>query len=114
MQELPWGHNLLLLQRIKNQALRLWYAQKALRHGWSRNILEMQIDSGLHQRQALNNFPATLPPPESDLVGQAYSIQLRLSGPGRCRARPDPTDGRSRLYPDQGRSPRFERRVAHH
>jgi predicted nuclease of restriction endonuclease-like (RecB) superfamily len=71
-QEMPWGHNLVLAQRIKNPAQRIWYAQKALLHGWSRSILETQIETGLHQRQgkAVNNFPATLPPPESDLAGQ--------------------------------------------
>lgn len=72
VRELPWGHNVTLFQKIKSPALRFWYAQKALLHGWSRNVLEMQIENGLHQRQgqALNNFPATLPPPESDLAGQ--------------------------------------------
>jgi predicted nuclease of restriction endonuclease-like (RecB) superfamily len=72
VQELPWGHNLVLVQRIKASGLRAWYAQNALLHGWSRNILEMQIETGLHQRQgkAPRNFPATLPPPESDLAGQ--------------------------------------------
>lgn len=70
--ELPWGHNILLFQKIKDPTLRLWYLQKALAHGWSRNILSMQIESALHQRQgkAITNFPATLSAPDSDLAIQ--------------------------------------------
>lgn len=72
VRELPWGHNLALLHTLKDPALRLWYLHKALFHGWSRNILSMQIETGLHQRQgqAITNFPTTLPPPASDLAVQ--------------------------------------------
>ena len=70
--ELPWGHNILLFQKIKDPALRIWYLRKALAHGWSRNILAMQIESALHQRQgkAITNFPATLSTPDSELAIQ--------------------------------------------
>lgn len=70
--ELPWGHNLALLHKLKDPALRLWYLYNALINGWSRNILTMQIETALHQRQgqAITNFPATLPPPDSDLAMQ--------------------------------------------
>ncbi len=72
VRELPWGHNILLFQKIKDPALRLWYLQKALAHGWSRNILSMQIESALHQRQgnAVTNFATTMPRPDSDLAIQ--------------------------------------------
>ena len=69
---LPWGHNVLLLQKIKNPLLRLWYARKAMEHGWSRTILTYHIERNLHVREgnALTNFQQTLPPPQSDLAQQ--------------------------------------------
>lgn len=70
--QLPWGHNVRLLDRLKSQEQRLWYARAAVEHGWSRNVLEMQMESRLHERQgkASNNFRATLPAPQSDLAQQ--------------------------------------------
>jgi predicted nuclease of restriction endonuclease-like (RecB) superfamily len=70
--QLPWGHNVRLLDRIEGRGERLWYARQAIEHGWSRAILEAQIETGLHKRagKALTNFKATLPPPHSDLAQQ--------------------------------------------
>lgn len=67
---LPRGHNLLLLHKLKKSTDRLWYATQAIEHGWSRNVLALQIDSRLHRRQgrAVTNFRRTLPPPQSDLA----------------------------------------------
>ncbi len=67
---LPWGHNLMLLHKLDVREARLWYAAKAVEHGWSRNVLELQIESGLHHRQgrAVTNFKTTLPPAQSDLA----------------------------------------------
>ncbi len=48
---LPWGHHLRILDKAKNADQRLWYIQAAHTHGWSRSILEMQIESRLHERQ---------------------------------------------------------------
>ncbi len=69
---LPWGHNVRILDRVKDHTERLWYAQAAIQNGWSRAILEMQIESGLYRRQgkAVTNFQATLPAPQSDLAQQ--------------------------------------------
>jgi predicted nuclease of restriction endonuclease-like (RecB) superfamily len=69
---LPWSHNLLLLQKIKDPATRLWYAAQVLQNGWSRNILTAQIESAAHQRhgKAVTNFKQTLPDPQSDLAQQ--------------------------------------------
>ena len=55
---IPWGHNALLLERVKDVTARLWYAQQAIENGWSRSMLEMWIDSNLHKRQgkAITNF----------------------------------------------------------
>ncbi|MGL4514412.1 MAG: PDDEXK nuclease domain-containing protein [Lacipirellulaceae bacterium] len=70
--ELPWGHNVLLLERVKETGERLWYAAKALEHGWSRAVLTAQVESGLYRRQgaAVTNFAARLPAPQSDLAQQ--------------------------------------------
>lgn len=70
--QLPWGHNVRILDYLKSAEEREWYARKAFEHGWSRNILVMQIESHLYQRQgkAITNFSATLPPPQSDLAHQ--------------------------------------------
>jgi len=70
--KLPWGHNVRLLDHVKSAVERLWYAEQTVAHGWSRNVLVMQIESGLYRRQgkAITNFRATLPPPQSDLAQQ--------------------------------------------
>jgi len=71
--EIPWGHNITLIEKVKDPVQRLWYAAKALEHGWSRAVLTVQIESGLYQRQgkAVNNFTATLPKPQSELALQS-------------------------------------------
>ncbi|HET7462812.1 MAG TPA: PDDEXK nuclease domain-containing protein [Longimicrobium sp.] len=68
--ELPWGHNIVLLEKLRTRAERLWYARMAAQHGWSRNVLIHQIETRLHQRsgQAVTNFDRTIPAAESDLV----------------------------------------------
>jgi len=67
---LPWGHNVRLVEGVKDPAERLWYARQAIEHGWSRNILVHQIESGLYHRQgkAITNFERTLPAPQSELA----------------------------------------------
>ncbi len=70
---LPWFHTCVLLDRVKEPAHREWYARQAIEHGWSRNVLVLQIETGLHERagKALTNFRTTLPSPQSDLAQQA-------------------------------------------
>ena len=70
VSQIPWGHNILLMQKIKDKQIRFWYVQQTLLNGWSRNILSLMIKSDLHLRQgeAINNFSKTLPNPQSDLV----------------------------------------------
>ena len=72
VSQLPWGHNVVLLQRVKDPAARQWYARATIQHGWSRNILVHQIDSRLLERQgqATTNFERTLPAPQSELAQQ--------------------------------------------
>lgn len=70
---IPWGHNVVLMQKLKNQDDRLWYAQKAIDNGWSRSMLETWIKSKLHTRagKAVTNFNRTLPAPHSDMAQQS-------------------------------------------
>jgi predicted nuclease of restriction endonuclease-like (RecB) superfamily len=60
------------MEKVKDAAEREWYARQSIEHGWSRNVLVHQIESGLYTRQgrALTNFERTLPAPQSDLVRQ--------------------------------------------
>ena len=78
--QLPWGHNLILLSKLKNSHERLAYAQKTLTHGWSRNVLVMQIESRLLERegQATTNFDAQLPRPQSDLARESLKDPYRF------------------------------------
>ncbi len=70
--KLPWFHNCVLLDKVKNPTERVWYIQQALQNGWSRNVLVLQIQGELYKRQgkAITNFRATLPKPQSDLAQQ--------------------------------------------
>lgn len=77
VSQLPWGHNILLMQKIKNPKQRNWYASEAVSNGWSRAILQIQIESGLFERQALpdqkvSNFQSSLPPLQSDLAQSIF------------------------------------------
>jgi len=68
--QLPWGHNVRLLDYLNTSEERLWYARAALEHGWSRNVLVMQFEGKLFDRQgkSVTNFERTLPAPQSDLA----------------------------------------------
>lgn len=70
--KIPWGHNIVILDKVKEPEERSWYVSKTLEHGWSRSILEMQIETGLYSRQghAVTNFSRTLPALQSDLAQQ--------------------------------------------
>jgi len=73
VHQLPWGHLVVLLHRVKSTSERNWYAQKATEYGWSRSILGMQIESDLYGRQSDNekkitNYKHHLPPAQSDLA----------------------------------------------
>jgi len=68
--QLPWGHNLVLLTKLKDPTMRLAYAGCAIHHGWSRNVLNIHIETRLLERegQAVTNFEAQLPAPQTDLA----------------------------------------------
>jgi hypothetical protein len=53
VHQLPWGHIVDIIHKVKDVLVRDWYAQQAIKNGWSRSILEMQIESGLYERQGV-------------------------------------------------------------
>ena len=55
LAKLPWSHNYLLIEKIKNQKQRLWYAEKCYENGWSHTTLNHQIELQLYERQVLTN-----------------------------------------------------------
>lgn len=85
--QIPWGHNIILLDKLREREDRLWYARKTVEYGWSRNVLAHQIEGGLIHRQgkALTNFGRTLPAPQSDLAAELlkdrYNFDFLRLGP---------------------------------
>lgn len=68
--QIPWRHNITIIDQIKDRSTREWYIKKTIEQGWSRSVLEMQIESQAHLRlgAAQTNFESTLPAPQSDLA----------------------------------------------
>ncbi|OMH23474.1 hypothetical protein BKD30_12315 [Tersicoccus phoenicis] len=71
--QLPWRHQIALIEKLDDTEARLWYAAAAVEHGWSRDVLTHHIRTRLRERsgKAITNFAATLPPSESDLAQQS-------------------------------------------
>jgi len=74
LARISWYHNIALLEKLTGGQERLWYARKALEHGWSHSILVLQIKGRAHARQGkvISNFKATLPPADSDMAAQVF------------------------------------------
>ena len=74
LAQIPWYHHIALLEKLNDSKQRLWYAQQAIKHGWSHNILVLQIQARARERQgkALTNFGNTLPAADSDLAAQIF------------------------------------------
>ncbi len=72
--QIPWRANITLMDKLKTQEERIWYAGKTIENGWSSTILELQIQSGLIERsgKSVNNFPIALPPLDSDMANQVF------------------------------------------
>ena len=72
--QIPWGHNIVILDKVNNLEERKWYIKKSAQNGWSRNVLVHQIESNLYQRQVLaekvSNFENRLPSLQSELAVQ--------------------------------------------
>lgn len=78
--QLPWFHNVVLLDKLPNPEARRWYAAQAIEHNWSRNILVMQIETRRLERsgQAQTNFDTRLPKPQSDLARESLKDPYRF------------------------------------
>lgn len=72
--QLPWRQNMVLLDRLDDSEVRLWYARHAMAQGWSRDILALQIENRAHERhgKAVSTFARTLPPADSDMAEQIF------------------------------------------
>ncbi len=74
LAQITWYHNIILMDKIKDIEERKWYINEIVKNGWSSNMLKMQIDGKLYERQALakkiTNFELTLPSVQSDLAVQ--------------------------------------------
>lgn len=72
--QIPWSHNIAILDKVKDPEQRVWYIRKTAENGWSHSVLIHQIESGLYQRQAIaekvSNFEKRLPSPQSELAAQ--------------------------------------------
>jgi predicted nuclease of restriction endonuclease-like (RecB) superfamily len=80
LAQLPWYHQLALLDKLSGPETRRWYAAKAIEHNWSRNILVMQIETRLLERSgtAVTNFEASLPKVQSDLARESLKDPYRF------------------------------------
>ena len=81
--KIPWFHNCILLDKVKDPTERLWYVGQTIENGWSRNVLAAQVESGLYHRQgrAVTNFERTLPAAQSDLARQVLQGVIQNSHP---------------------------------
>jgi predicted nuclease of restriction endonuclease-like (RecB) superfamily len=70
--KIPWGHNILLMEKVKDLSTRYWYMEQTIEQGWSRDSLAAKIKSSAHARQgqAVSNFSTRLPAPQSELARQ--------------------------------------------
>jgi predicted nuclease of restriction endonuclease-like (RecB) superfamily len=78
--QLPWGHNLVLLTKLKTTEARLVHAEQAVVRGWSRSVLVLHIEQRTLEREgkALTNFEHHLPKPQSDLARESLKDPYRF------------------------------------
>lgn len=78
--QIPWFHLCTLLDKLKTREERDWYLSKTIEHNWSRNILVMQIETRLIERNgsAVTNFAESLPKPQSDLALESLKDPYRF------------------------------------
>tara|TARA_R110002050_G_scaffold195593_1_gene330437 strand:- start:31700 stop:32779 length:1080 start_codon:yes stop_codon:yes gene_type:complete len=72
VDQIPWGHNILIFTKSKSIEEATFYIQKTITNGWSRDTLALQVKSNLYKRlgSAITNFEHTLPEPQSELATQ--------------------------------------------
>lgn len=80
VNQLPWGHIIVLMTRVDNPDERLIYAKMTVENGWSRSVLVHQIELQTAQRvgKALTNFERTIPEPDSELAIQTLKDPYKL------------------------------------
>jgi predicted nuclease of restriction endonuclease-like (RecB) superfamily len=89
LARIPWFHQIALLEKLNDPKQRLWYARKGAKHGWSHNILALQIASRAHERHAKAAVSAesTLPPSDSDMATQVFKDPYLFDFLGTADAR---------------------------
>lgn len=70
LAQITWYHHISLISKVKDKVERAFYILETAQNGWSRDVMLLQVQSGLYERKgkAINNFPVTLPPVQSDLA----------------------------------------------
>lgn len=70
--QIPWMHNVVLWEKVKDLNTRIWYMEQCIANGWTRESLIQVIKSNAHQRQgsAVTNFDEKLPEPHANLATQ--------------------------------------------
>ena len=72
--QIPWGQNIVVLDKISDENKREWYLRQTIENGWSRNVLVHQIESDLYARQVrsnkITNFENKLDSPQNELAIQ--------------------------------------------
>ena len=67
-----WASHVIMLNNSLPLGVKYWYMKQSVEMGWSSNVLKIQIETNLYNRQIsnnkVNNFTATLPAPQSDLA----------------------------------------------
>ncbi len=74
LAQLSWYHHITLLDKVKDWHERIFYIRKTIENGWSRQIMVLQIEKQLYQRQGktINNFDAIIPSHDSDLAQETF------------------------------------------
>ena len=79
--KLPWGHSILLMEKVKDKNARFWYAQQTIEKGWSRDWLlnAIKMDSFSQTQIKSHNFEQTLPAVHSDYANEVFKDNYNLS-----------------------------------
>lgn len=78
--QITWYHHISLIAKVKDLHERAFYITETAQNGWSRDVMLMQVESNLYERagKSINNFPQTLPSPQSDLVAAVFKDPYNL------------------------------------
>lgn len=88
LTQIPWSHNIILMEKLDNIEQRLWYAKKTVENGWGKRALEDWIERDIYSRQgkAVTNFSYHLPEPQStfakELLCDPYFFDFANLPPG--------------------------------